>query len=384
MFFEVNPFVTKGYAGPEYFCDREQETDDIIRFMSSGNNIALMSPRRIGKTDLLQHCFSQPAIKTNCHTFIIDIYNTCSMRDFVNVLGMSIISELRPKGRAVWEQFLNVLRSLKQDISFDINGAPVWGLSVGQIENPDQTLSEIFEYINTADRPCFIAIDEFQQITRYSKDEAWRVEASLRTYIQKCKNGTFIFAGSHRHLMSEIFLSPERPFYQQVTMMKLKPIDIDKYKQFAREKFENGERHLDESVVPTLFERFESVTAYIQRVMNVLYDRTPRGETCTVEMIDMAIDKVLDMASDAYETLLYQMPEKQRNVFLAIASAGKAESVTGGQFIRRYRLSSASSVSSALKGLLEKDFVTEDRGVYWVYDLFFVLWLKRERYISTK
>lgn len=381
MIFETNPFVTKGYAGPAFFCDREQETDDIVRFMTSGNNLALVSPRRIGKTDLLQHCFNQPIIRENCHTFVIDIYNTCSMRDFVNVLGMTIISELRPKGRGVWEQFIKVLHSLKHEISFDINGMPVWGLSVGQIENPDQTLGEIFEYINTADRPCFVAIDEFQQITKYNKDDAWKVEASLRTYVQKCTNGTFIFAGSHRHLMSEIFLSPERPFYQQVTMMSLKPIAIDKYQQFAQDKFKQGNRQLDYAVVPALFERFDQVTAYIQRVMNVLYDRTPQGGLCTLEMIDVAVDKVLDMANDAYETLLYQMPEKQRSVFLAIASAGKAKAVSGGQFIRNHRLPSSSSVISALRGLLEKDFVTEDKGVYWVYDLFFVLWLKRENYI---
>lgn len=375
-----NPFVTKGYSGPEYFCDREKETADIMQFMINGNNISLISPRRVGKTDLLHHCFSQPEIRDNYHTIIIDIYNTNSLRDFVNVFGIAILNELRTKGRAAWEAFLNVLGSLRQEISFDINGLPVWGIGVGAIHNPELTLDEIFRYINTADKPCFVAIDEFQQITRYGKDEAWKVEATLRTYIQQCTNGTFIFSGSHRHLMSEMFLSPSRPFYQQTTLMSLKPIPTEKYHAFASAKFEEAGKHLADDVVEKLFSRFDSVTAYIQKVMNVLYDATPVGGTCTADMIDDALDRVLDMASDAYSSLLYQMPQKQRDVLLAIAKEGRAQNVSGGAFIRKYRLPSASSVVSAVKGLLEKDFITEERSVYWVYDLFFVEWLRREGY----
>lgn len=343
-----NPFVTKGYSGPEYFCDREKETADIVQFMTNGNNISLISPRRVGKTDLLHHCFSQREIKDAYHTIIIDIYNTNSLRDFVNVFGIAILNELRTKGRAVWETEL--------------------------------TLDEIFRYINTADKPCFVAIDEFQQITRYGKDEAWKVEATLRTYIQQCTNGTFIFSGSHRHLMTEMFLSPSRPFYQQTTLMTLKPIPTEKYHAFASAKFEDAGKHLADDVVEKLFARFDSVTAYIQKVMNVLYDATPVGGTCTADMIDDALDRVLDMASDAYASLLYQMPQKQRDVLLAIAKEGKAQNISGGAFIRKHHLSSASSVVSAVKGLLEKDFITEERGVYWVYDLFFVEWLRREGY----
>ena len=61
-----NPFVTTGYAGAEYFCDREKETEDIIRYLTNGNNIALISPRRYGKSDLLRHCFA----KGNCREIL--------------------------------------------------------------------------------------------------------------------------------------------------------------------------------------------------------------------------------------------------------------------------------------------------------------------------
>lgn len=112
--------------------------------------------------------------------------------------------------------------------------------------------------------------------------------------------------------------------------------------------------------------------------MNLLFSNTGQGAICTVEMIDSAIDELVTISSDSYESLFYQMPEKQREVFLAIASEGRASSISGGAFIRKYHLTSASSVLSAIKGLLEKDFVTQDKGVYWVYDLIFVLWLNRK------
>ena len=57
-----NPFITNGYAGPEYFCDRKDETRKITDLLVNENNLALMSPRRIGKTELINHCFNQPEI----------------------------------------------------------------------------------------------------------------------------------------------------------------------------------------------------------------------------------------------------------------------------------------------------------------------------------
>ncbi len=125
-----------------------------------------------------------------------------------------------------------------------------------------------------------------------------------------------------------------------------------------------------------LYERFEAVTSYMHRVMNVLFSRTDKGATCDVSMVDEAVEFIIRLSSDTYESLFYQMPEKQRSLFLAIAREGKATEVTSGAFIKRNKLNSASSVSSALKGLLDKDFITEDKNVYSVYDQFFALWLK--------
>ena len=371
-----NPFVTNGYAGPEYFCDRKEETQTVVELLTNGNNIALISPRRLGKTDLIHHCFNQPEIKSSYYTFAIDIYATDSLRDFVSVCGKTILEGLKPQGRKAWEVFLNALKSVRSEISFDITGNPVWSIGLGTMVSPEITLDEIFDYLRTADRHCLVAIDEFQQITRY-RDHT-NVEAALRTQIQRCPNANFIFSGSQRHLMGEIFVSPSRPFYQSVTIMNLHPIPLDRYWAFAQPQFaKGGGRRILPEVVEQIYTRFHGITANLQKMMNILYLRTQEGALCTPDMVDTAIEAYLQLSSDTYEALLKQMPEKQRAVFLAIAAEGRAQNISGGKFVHKYRLPSASSVVSAVKGLLEKDFITSDSNEYYVYDQFFQLWVEK-------
>lgn len=372
-----NPFVTKGYAGPEYFCDRVEETKRLVELTTNGNNIALISPRRVGKTDLIHHCFQQPELKEKYYTFHIDIYATASLRDFVNVFGQTILNELKPKGRVVWEGFLNILRSIRSEITYDINNFPTWSIGLGNIENPMVTLDEIFQYLGQADRPCIIAIDEFQQITRYA--EAHNIEAMLRTYIQRCNNATFIFSGSKRHLMGEIFTSPSRPFYQSVLVMNLKPISVEKYTEFAKMQFDRYGKSIEDEAVVAVYERFDAVTSCLQRILNVLFLKTLPGGKCTCDMVDDAINYILDMFSETYQDLLERIPEKQREVFIAIAKEGKAKAITGKTFIKKHHLQTSSVINAAVRGLLEKDFITVDKGVYTIYDPFFALWLRNRR-----
>ncbi len=374
-----NPFVTSGYAGDEYFCDRVEETADLRLLLTNENNIALISPRRLGKTELINHVFDCDEFRDSYYCFLVDIYATKSLSDFVNLLGKSLLDTLKPKGKTVWERFLHSLVSIRSEISFDINGLPSWSIGLGEIRNPAVTLDEIFAYLQSADRPCIIAIDEFQQITKYGDST---IEATIRTYVQRTTNAHFIFSGSQRHLMDGMFTSASRPFYQSVTIMNLQPISVTKYTEFAVEKFEEHGKSVDPEVVRLLYGRFDGVTSYIHRVLNVLFSRTEKGGRCSTDVIEDAVDFIVRLSSDTYQSLLYQMPVKQRDVFLAIATAKNATEVTGSAFIRKYGLVSPSSVSSAVNALLDKDFITSDKGTYSVYDKFFLLWLERQGYLA--
>ena len=369
----INPFITTGYAGAAYFCDREQETADLTRMLVNGNNVALISPRRYGKTNLIRHCFAQPEIAEKYYTFVIDIYSTKSVADLVHRLGLSILEALKPLGRKAWERFITVLSSVRSGISYDISGNPSWMMSIGDITTPTTTLEEIFYYLEHADKPCIVAIDEFQQITHYGDE---RIEATLRTHVQQCTNTHFIFSGSQRHLMGQMFTSPARPFYQSVSIYNLPLLPEDKYVEFCVRLFEEYGKHLSQDVPHALYERFGGVTYYMQRVMNELFSRTLTDGICTAENIEESIHYIILTSASTYEDLMYQLPEKQSLVLRAIAKEGKAQNLTSGKFIKRHGLLSASSVKSAVPALLDKGLITSDKGVYQVYDKFLEIWLQ--------
>ena len=369
-----NPFVTNGYLSPHYFCDRVEETKLLTDLVTNGNNVAIISPRRLGKTGLIQHCFQQSVVKENYFTFLVDIYATKNLQEMVYELGKAVLSTLKSKGRQAWEQFLGVLGSLRSNISFDINGNPEWGMGVGDIKVPQTTLDEIFSYLEQAGKPCIVAIDEFQTIADYPEGT---VEAVLRTHIQKSKNVVFVYAGSQRHMMSEIFLSPSRPFYQSTRLMTIEPIAIERYVAFAQTLFQEHHKAISAEAVVAAYSRYDGITWYVQSVLNALFAMTEQQAVCGEEMVEAAIQQIISQQGFAYMALLYQLPHKQKEVLMAICREGSASSLTSRAFLQRYGLT-ASTVQAALKGLLEKDFITLDHGVYTLYDKFFAQWLLQQ------
>lgn len=369
-----NPFLTSGYAGAEYFCDRVNETEKLIQQLTNGNNVVLKSPRRIGKTGLLYHCFEQSEIKDNYHTFIIDIYATKNLNDLIFVMGRSIVNALKPKGRKAIEKFLEIASALRPGVSFDIMGNATWSLDFDKPATAEYALEQIFDYIKQSDKPCIVAIDEFQQITNYPEKN---VEALLRTYIQNCSNANFVFAGSERHLLSEMFNSPSRPFFASTTSLPLDRLPIDKYTEFAIRHFANDGKTVSEDMVRMVYDRFDGITWYLQKVFNQLYISMQTGEVCTAYMIEQTINDIVEDNSSNYADLLYQLTARQKQLMIAINMEGKASGMTSSRFIKKYHLPAASTIQTALKSLLEKQLITHNLGTYEVYDKFLSLWLSK-------
>lgn len=372
---QINPFVTYGYESAEYFCDRKNETEQLVRLLTNGNHVALISPRRMGKTGLLHHCFCQDVIKDNYITFIIDIYATKSLADMVFQMGRTIVKRLRPWGQSAIDKFLQVVTSLRTGISFDGQGNASWNVDIANIKSPEFTLDEIFAYLQSSEIPCIVAIDEFQTISSYPEKN---VEALLRTYVQECRNAVFVFSGSQRRMMNEMFASPARPFYQSVTMMNISSIPMNQYLQFADYHFEKGGKHLGEGVLETIYNKFDATTWYIQKMLNELYSLTPAGGTCIVDDISVAITNILHLYEATYQDMLIQLSQRQAILLAAICKECKVQQITSGAFIKKYGLTSASSVQKARDVLLERQIITQIAGVFEPYDKFMALWLNSQ------
>ena len=368
-----NPFVVGKYLSDKYFCDRVVETAFLHKQIENGRDVALISPRRIGKSGLIQHFFNQQDVKNQYYVFFVDIYATTSLAEFVYTFGKEIYTQLKPLSTQWKEKFFQIISSFRVGFKLDaMTGAPSFDLGLGDIQAPQMTLDEIFTYIEEADKPCIIAIDEFQQIGEYTEKN---VESLLRTKIQRCNRAQFIFSGSKRHVMSNMFNSPSKPFYQSAISMSLDPIPIDTYKQFAISLFDERSKHVETEVIEHVWQQYEGYTWFVQMMMNELYALTPEGGTCKTSMIEDARNNVIMSQEQSYKDLLSNLPPKQKTVLQAIAKEGVAQNITSVKFIKKYNLNSASSVQSAVKLLLKNDLITQSDNRYRVYDFFLSEWL---------
>lgn len=370
----ANPFVVGKYVFEDYFCDRVEETAFLKKQVDNGRNTAIIAPRRLGKTGLIQHFFAQPDIVKRYHTFFIDLYSTNSLSEFVYLFGKDIYKELKPLHTQWPEKFFGTIKSLRPGFKLDaMTGEPVFDIGLGSIEQPQITIDEIFTYLEAADKPCIVAIDEFQQIANYAEKN---VEALLRTKIQQCKHTLFIFSGSRRHMMSQMFNSPSKPFYQSAITTDLKPLDKAVYVDFSLQLFTTYGKRISTGLIEKVYDDYEGVTWFMQMIMNELFAITEKGQNCGMEQYPTALKNVIQTQESSYKDTLFYISAKQKPVLFAIAKEVEAVNMTSIKFLKENNLGSSSSVQAALKGLLEKDIITRTEKGYRVYDYFFAEWLR--------
>ena len=373
---DVNPFVVTGKIEPKYFCDRVVESARLVKSITNGNNLVLISPRRMGKTGLIRFCYDKEEIRDNYYCFFIDILHTTGLREFIHLLGKEIYETLQPRSKKMAKLFLQTLKSINGKFGFDIStGLPDFSIALGDIEQPTYVLEEIFKYLESTDKPCIVAIDEFQQIAKYPEKN---VEALLRSHIQKSGNCHFIYAGSERHMMQQMFLSSKHPFYRSADMLELKEIAREVYIPFVVKNFKEFGKSITAEIVGAVYDFFRGHTFYIQKTFNESFADTPEGGSCTMEIVRTAITALIDSYDTIFREILSNIPEKQKELLYAIALDGEASAITSAAFVRKHSLSSASSVQSAVKKLLEKDLITENGKIYAVSDKFFGIWISTQ------
>ena len=372
-----NPFYITGIVPEPYFCDREKETAWMVRTLENRAHILLTSPRRMGKTQLIRHVFEQPAIRDKYYTFYTDIYPTTSLHEFVLFLSKEIYSVLVPKGKAALGKFLAGLHSLAGCLGYDpVKGTPTFDIKLGDIHSPELTLEEIFNYLETADKPCIFAIDEFQQIAYYPEKN---VEATLRSHIQKMNNCLFIYAGSNRHILENMFNSAAKPFYNSAEEIYLDSIAKDVYTRFIEEQFEKAGRRIASEAASVAYDLFEGHTYYVHNVLHNAFAYLNDGSTIEKSDIEKTLSDILEEKGHSFASVMNQLNYQQKETIIAIAKEGKAVGVTSIAFVKKHALKSPSSVQYAISTLLDKQLLTyhnEGRAkVYRLADRFLEKWI---------
>ncbi|NQU33316.1 MAG: ATP-binding protein [Bacteroidetes bacterium] len=368
-----NPFTLSVYAGPAYFCDRIIETEKIISAIENHRNITLISHRRMGKSGLIKHVFHKLRNEKKLSLFYIDIMDTEDLSGFINLIAKEIIGKVDKSTMNVIKVFSTIVKSLRPKISIDqLTGSPQIEISVQHDAAPEQSLTEIFEYLQKQEKHVIIALDEFQQITNYPEKN---VEAMLRKSIQQLSNSTFIFSGSQKHLLLSMFSNYGRPFYQSSELLNLLKIDKEIYKTFILSAFKKTNRTIDQSALKFILNQTQIHTFYVQYLCNKLYSLPQKDINEKI-----AADTLLDILEENevvyfnYKTLLTRL---QFKLLEAIAKERGISKPTSKDFIGKYKLGTPSSVKTALVSLLKKEMVYLDESKTMVYDIFFAKWLER-------
>lgn len=372
----INPFIiTEDYVAPEYFCDREFESSVLRSNILNGRNTVLISPRRMGKSGLIAHVIRDNSLAEEYSTFTIDLFPTTSLSEMILLLSNEIVGRMKSKDERFLERFVSVVKSLRPGVKINpVSGELEFNLALGEIIRPQESLEEIFRYLNESPKPCIVAIDEFQQIAEYREKN---VTALLRSHVQKCANARFIFAGSSRRMMDKLFNSPSEPFYMSCSPLFLDVIASEKYWDFTRSHFEAAGLSITRECFDTVYGRFEGHTWYVQRILNELYERTQNGIPVSQDAVSGAVDFVVKLGRKAFEEQFRSYSESQKALLIAIAKEGNANGITSMAFVRRHSLKSPSTVQSAARQLYELEVITKNDMSYSINNRFFAIWLKK-------
>ncbi len=365
-----NPFLIKGYLHPEFFCDRTKETAKLVSAIKNGRDVTLIAPRRYGKTGLIHNVFH--TLQNDCIVVYLDIYSTRCLADFVRMFSSAVVGALDSRWEKIGKDILTFFKSCRPTITPKEDGSACFSFDVSPAE-ATLTLEETFNYLKARKRPCVIAIDEFQQIRAYSEKG---VEALLRSYIQFVDSARFIFAGSQKHMMEEMFALPQGPFYQSTQLMPLDVIEKEVYRTFAKNFFQKAHLGFVDSVFDRLYDQFGGITWYIQAILNRAWEN-PLG-LANDAVVRNCVEMLVEEGRYTYHDLLFSQTLAGQRVLSAIAQEGVVAEVSGSDFIVKYNLPSPSTIRSVVSDLLSRDLLYRTEKGIVIYDRIFGIWLAYE------
>lgn len=372
----MNPFYLTPRTPESYFCDRKRETEDLLGFLNNGANVTLIAPRRYGKTGLIYHLFDQLSTqKDKPEMFYVDIYATANVEDFIAVFAEAIAKVL--KKESVIKSFLKFLGRIRPVVSQDpISGEPKYSFTFQTDAERRYSLKALLDYLEQRPTKVIVAIDEFQQIREY---DGISMEALLRTYIQPLTNVQFIFSGSRKHMMTEMFTYENNPFYESASLYYLDKIKRDVYARFISEQFESQKKQITEEAVDYILDWTRCHTFYTQTLCNRVF-ASVKKKAALIDVL-IAADAILKENHDAFIERRTLLTPRQWKFLTAVAKEGQVKEPTGAAFLQKYNLGAPSTVARLLDSLVEKELLLETKSLegstYCVYNVFFSRWLER-------
>lgn len=373
-----NPFILEPYQSKAYFCDREKETEEIIRNITNGRNTTLISPRRLGKTGLIFRVFDEMMTrKLPYETIYCDISDTLSLEEFIKVISDAVVSKLEKQQKIT--AFFKTLKSVRPLLGIDpLTGSPQVSFIFADDSQKQSTLKEVMDYLERYPQKVVLAIDEFQQIREYNDVN---MEAVLRKHIQHLHNVRFIYCGSKKHTMTDMFTNAKKPFYESTSFSYLSKLPVPVYSAFIKEKFESAGKTIDDDSIRFIVEWTKDHTYYTQRLCNEVFSLS--GNDIVRNDIVTAIQSILDSERDRFQEIRRLVTRSQWKMLEALAKEGSVSQITSSAFLSKYKISSGPTALRNIKALMDKELVlvttTDDGTSYSVYNVFLSRYLEMNR-----
>ena len=371
-----NPFTLVPYVSKELFCDREKETQTLLEYLLNGSNVTLISPRRYGKTGLIYRLFDEiKHQKINVSTCLVDIYATENLEDFIKVFSEAVIASLDKKKSI--KNFFQFLGGLRPMLSYNaLTGNPELTMTYLSDHEKQQTLASIFDFIEKQGTKTIIAIDEFQQIRNYGTN----MEAMLRSYIQPLKNVQFIFCGSKKHLMTEMFTDARSPFYESTRCLYLEKIDRKVYADFIIRMFEKGKKTITTEALDFILNWTKLHTFYTQSLCNHVFLKS--GRKIEKEDVLRSAAQILKENEQNFIQWRDLLTANQWNYLKAVAKEQVVTQPYASQFLQKYNIGTSANSQRLLEALIDKELILANSTIegvsYSVYNVFLSRWLENQ------
>ena len=363
----------------ENFTDRKKEIERLKLNFENGINSILISPRRWGKTSLVDHVCRQLE-GSDVIIVRLDIFGCKSEYDFYNVLVSAVLKQTASKIQLWMDEAKDFLVRLTPKINFPIDPTSEISVSLGitpETHSPEEVLNMVEVIAKRKDRRIVVCIDEFQQVGEFANTKS--VQAKLRSVWQHHHYTSYCLFGSKRHMMSKIFLNRSMPFYQFGDLMWLQKIPTSDWTNYIISHFERTNRHISEQMVAKICETVENYPSYVQHLASIVLNHTPQGGMATEELLPSAIKELTSTNEALYMQQIELLTGYQMNLLRAIVSgihSGYNERKVRSQF----DLGSPSNIVRLRDALIERDIIFSEMRQLYITDPIFALWF-RQRFL---
>lgn len=341
----MNPFKYGQVVFDKDFCHRPDLEDKLKNLIASGQNVLLEGERRIGKTSLIFEIIRQTK---NLQLIYIDIMEIKTVDDFCRRIIKAIASMEQKAGMV--QKIFKAMAHLKPTLTIDpLTGSPSLSLDASVKLKPD-SIEGLLDFINTErkNKKWVVVFDEFQDILNV--EDARSILATLRSKIQFHTEIPYIFAGSVRNKMDEIFNHPDSPFFKSAITFNLGELDRAVFGEFLQEKFRQGKRTVTPQLFEKIFEIAQDVPGDVQQLCGAVWEGTSYGDNITGDIIPAALEIIYSRELKGYEAAFAQLTGQQLRCLVGLARVG-GKNLLSAEFLKVSGITQPSSVKKALQRL---------------------------------